>query len=203
MTSIVCTIATIILTTLVSAQQSAEGVRLELRVFDGSTEVTSDATVSMYAAGKRDTPIPITRRNRTLIVDVQPGFYDVQASRARDGRTRAREQVHVMRYPDEGGEHLEVVNFKGGFGVLQFRTFPGGAELRPKKVSLHPAGDHTKDAGKPLSGKNYLIFVVPAGSYDLSIRGGEKAAWMNGIEVLADRTQLTVVGPDAAPPRER
>ncbi len=58
------------------------------------------------------------------------GFYDAQAIREKRGEVaglRWAEQLLVQRYPDEYGRHLEVINFKPGYGALQIRPAPDAA----------------------------------------------------------------------------
>jgi hypothetical protein len=97
----------------------------------------------------------------------------------------------VIRYPDEPGEHLQVVNLKPGFGALQLRP-PANAETWPPSVhpAVYPAGSHGTEAAKPLMSASYVLFVLPAGRYDVMVRRDSDTSWMNDIEVPLDRTRL-------------
>jgi hypothetical protein len=94
-----------------------------------------------------------------------------------------------MPYPDERGHHLEVVNFKSGFGALQIRT---ANDTRPD-VSLHEPGQHDKPVASVVAGSVYALFVVPVGVYDLRVRSPGTGSWHHGIEVPLDRTRLWVL----------
>jgi hypothetical protein len=177
----------------------AQPLVLELRIFLGAEEVTSDTRVTVHRAGERSSPIAqTTARGSRLELTVQAGIYDAQAIREVDGKVaniRWAERLVVMPYPDEGGRHLEVVNFTNGFGALQIRA-PKAAAL--PDVTLFKAGQHNRPAATRLDGPGYMLFVVPAGGYDVQVRSGAKAAWYSDVEVPADRTRLWLV-PEPAP----
>jgi hypothetical protein len=168
-------------------------VTLELRVFNGSEEVTSQTRVTVHRAGERSDPLAQSSAEGGRVqMQVPPGIYDVQAIHEREGRVlniRWAQRLVVMAYPDEHGHHLEVVNFKNGFGALQVR---GGDAPHPD-VALHEAGNRNKPALTPVTGLTYVLFVVPAGVYDLQVRAGPKPVWHSGIEVPLDRTRLWVI----------
>jgi hypothetical protein len=124
---------------------------------------------------------------------VAEGIYDAQAIRESGGEVvsiRWANRLVVMKYPDEGGRHLEVVNFKNGFGALQVRA-PDGSQ---PDVALFPPGSRGKEVAPPVIGQAYALFVVPAGKYDLFVKG-ERASWHAGIDVPLDRTRLWLVPP--------
>lgn len=178
---------------------AASTIELEIRVFDGSDDVTADTRVAVFKAGERETPLarlPLKGGRKTL--DVPEGFYDVQAVREHNGRVltiRWAERLVVMRYPDEGGRHLEVINLRPGYGALQIRAKDGG--LVPP-IAIFADGRRTDDAAaQPLTGHGYALFVVPAGRYDLRVGPPEQPAWHPGIDVPRDRTRLWVVPPAA------
>ncbi len=168
----------------------AASLALELRVFDGPDEVTRESRVAVYRAGDRADPLGRAGASSgTVTFHVPAGFYDVQAIREHDGRVvaiRWAERLVVMAYPDEGGRHLEVINLRSGFGALQVRGRAGGAV---PEVALYAAGVRDKQAAPALAGDGYGLFVVPAGSYDLRVRG-ERQSWHTQIDVPADRTRL-------------
>jgi hypothetical protein len=185
----------------VAFPQEPKALTLELRVFDGAQDVTTDTQLTIFRAGERNTPVARVAPQQALVeLQVAPGLYDVQALQERDGRVaniRWVERIVVVAYPDEAGHHLEVVNFKSTFGALQVRPRPGAL---PPEVALYGAGSHGKPVAARIGGAIYSLFVVPAGTYDLQVRTGEGTAWFPDIEVPLDRTRLWVVpqgSPDA------
>lgn len=174
-----------------SVPQASESapLHLELRVFDGPAEVTGQTRITLHRAGERDAPLAQLAGSVPLRLDVPEGIYDVQAIQERDGEVvniRWANRLVVMPYPDEKGRHLEVVNFRAGYGALQVRAVDG---TRPD-CALYPAGQRTKRVAEPIAGDGYILFVVPAGVYDLEVRGDAKPARHNNIEVPLDRTRL-------------
>ena len=102
-----------------AAPVAAPSLTLELRIFDGIEEVTSQTRVSVYRAGDR-TDVVASRADDTgrIELNVPAGIYDVQAIRERDQRVvkiRWAERLVVMPYPDENGRHLEVINFQSEY----------------------------------------------------------------------------------------
>jgi len=183
--------------TLIAGQPSADAaLTLELRVFNGGEEVTIQTRVAIHPAGDRGRPLVLLEAgHRTLTAGVPPGIYDVQAIRVKDGRVTAirwAERLVVMAYPDESGHHLEVVNFQAGYGALEVRrrdrAFPD--------IQVYAPGDHTRSVASALPGPASLLFVLPAGPYDVLAREGGAPVWHTGVEVPADRTRFWVV-PDA------
>jgi hypothetical protein len=175
-------------------------IELEIRVFDGSEDVTADTRVAVFKAGERETPlarVPLEGGRKAL--DVPEGFYDVQAVRERDGRVvtiRWAERLVVMRYPDEGGRHLEVINLRPGFGALQIRTKEAGPL---PEIALFAEGSRLKPLAPPATGADYALFVVTAGSYDLRIGPTHQPVWQAGIDIPRDRTRLWVLPPSKLP----
>jgi hypothetical protein len=168
-------------------------ITLEVRVFNGTEEVTPHTRLTVHRAGERQVSIPHTRTGDARVeLNVPAGIYDVQAIHERDGRVlniRWANRLVVMPYPDEEGRHLEVINFKNGYGALQVRA-PGGATF---EAAIFEAGKRQKPAGLPFTGGNYALFVLPAGVYDLQVRSGTKLNWQNGLEVPLDGTRLSIV----------
>ena len=168
---------------------------LELRIFNGTVEVTSRTRVTVHRAGDRGQPLAQASGSGSqhgIELQVPEGIYDVQAIEERDGQVvniQWANRLVVMPYPDEGGRHLEVLNFKSGFGALQVRAADGA----PPDVTLHSGGVPEKVLGVPLKGPGYALFVVPAGVYDLTLRRGGKTTRHTGVEVPGDRTRLWVV----------
>ncbi len=116
--------------TALAAQEPAGGpLTLEIRVFNGAEEVTPLTRVTVHRAGERGDPLAQTlSADGRVALLVPAGIYDVQAIHERDGRVkniRWANRLVVMPYPDEQGHHLEVINFKNGFGALQVAAAKG------------------------------------------------------------------------------
>jgi hypothetical protein len=181
------------------AQEAAvpEGaVRAEFRIFDGTEEITAATRLRIMPTGRRDAPTTV-RESRELAAMLSPGIYDVQALRLRQDAIvaiRWAERLVVMHYPDEGGRHLEVINFTPGFGALQVRAARG--PLSAYEVEVFAAGSRGDPAATPVNGGDYKLFVLPAGRYDIRVRHAgapetsQEAHWILDIEVPADRTRL-------------
>jgi hypothetical protein len=168
---------------------------LEVRVFDGIEEVTSQTRVKLHRAGDRASVVAQTNPGLARIeLAIGEGIYDAQTIRERGDEViniRWANRLVVMPYPDEGGHHLEVINFKSGYGALQVRVRDG---VRPD-VALYPSGSRSKEVTPPIAGRTYILFVVPAGKYDIFVKGS-RSTWHPAIEVPQDRTRLWLV-PDA------
>ncbi|HEY7501632.1 MAG TPA: hypothetical protein VH740_24135 [Vicinamibacterales bacterium] len=181
------------LVTALARPNAAESLTLEVRVFNGAEEVTSRTRLTVHRAGDRRESLPHTTTGDGRVQLVVPaGIYDVQAIEERDGRVvniRWANRLVVMPYPDEQGHHLEVINFKNGFGALQVRKRTGGLP----DVALFEPGKRHKPIGGPFAGPSYMLFIVPASTYDLRVRSGEQITWQNGIEVPLDRTRLAII----------
>jgi hypothetical protein len=173
--------------------QGGSGLVLELRVFNGQAEVSSTTRVTVHRAGDRGKPVAVIAGGQAGVeLEVPEGIYDVQAIEERDGSVvniQWANRLVVMPYPDEGGRHLEVLNFQAGFGALQVRGTPGGTP----EVALQTG---SKEAARAIQGQGYILFVVPAGTYDVLVRRGERSVRHSGIEVPRDRTRLWVVPAD-------
>jgi len=172
--------------------QAGSGLVLELRVFNGQAEVSSTTRVTIHRAGDRGKPVAVIAGGQAGVeLEVPEGIYDVQAIEERDGSVvniQWANRLVVMPYPDEGGRHLEVLNFQAGFGALQVRGTPGTPEVALQTGS--------KEAARAIQGQGYILFVVPAGTYDVLVRRGERSVRHSGIEVPRDRTRLWVVPAD-------
>jgi hypothetical protein len=176
-----------------TAGAQGAALTLEIRAFNGAEEVTPHTRLTVHRAGDRNESIPHTRSGdgRTAL-QVPAGIYDVQAIHEREGRVlniRWANRLVVMPYPDEAGHHLEVINFKNGYGALQVR----GKEGARFEVSLYQAGKREKPVASPLVTTSYTLFIVPAGLYDLQVRAQGKTTWMSGLEVPLDRTRLSII----------
>ena len=169
--------------------QSPAPLSLRIRVFSGSDEVTAETRVAVFKAGDRQSRVAESRAGLALDASVAPGSYDAQAIREREGRVVAikwAERLLVMPYPDEAGRHLEVINLQNGYGALEVR----GREPGPLDVAIFASGSRQQEAARPASGPDYVLFVVPAGRYDLRVRSDGQTTWYPDIEVPLDRTRF-------------
>ncbi len=172
-------------------------VKLEVRVFDGTEDVTADSRVKLYPKGQRSSDIPMTPAsgNEPATATVPVGFYDAQAIREKKGEQpsiRWAQQWLVQRYPDEYGRHLEVINYKTGFGALQVRPAPTEAASAKGWTGVaYAAGDQTKEVSKATQAGDDLLFALPSGRYDIKLTLADKSVqWIRDIDVPADRTRL-------------
>lgn len=174
------------------AIQAHSTVRLQIRVFDGTEEVTAETRVTVYRAGERGTPIASSSGRPAFDAAVDPGLYDAQAIRTKDSRVvsiRWAERLVVMPYPDEAGAHLETINFRPNFGALEVK----GAGAVTPRAALFAAGVNDREVSRPIAGPGYLLFVVPADRYDLRVDSGGHVSWHGGIDVPRDRTRFWIV----------
>jgi hypothetical protein len=182
----------LLLLALAIEPHAPQRLTLEIRIFLGPEDVTREARVTLHRAGERGQPVSqIGPGRHSLDIQVPPGTYDAQAVQERDGRViniRWALRLVVMPYPDEGGRHLEVINFTAGYGALQVRAAEGAA----LDLALFGAGERRQPT-RVATAPGYTLFVVPAGQYDVQVRRGSHTIWHNGIEVPLDRTRLWVV----------
>jgi hypothetical protein len=179
---------------LLAAGHALGALTLEVRIFSGTEEVTAETRVTVHRGGERAEPVAQTiARNGRIEMTIAPGIYDLQALRERDGRVlniRWAERLVVMEYPDESGRHLEVINFTNGFGALQVRQ---RGTAGPPDAALYTPMDHDRPVAGQVDGPDYLLFIVPAGTYDVQTRTAGRATWHRAIEVPQDRTRLWFV----------
>jgi hypothetical protein len=159
----------------VPAVQASSPLRLDIRVFDGTTDVTDDTVVSIYDAGTRVTPRRLPQAaNGERQMALPPGQYDLQLIHQDDGRVRAVRWTTLrllVDYPGEHGRHLEVINLRPGFGALQVRRagMPAEDGRVPWSATLHEAG-RREPVLNAVPGDGYLLFVAPPGRYDVEVR---------------------------------
>jgi hypothetical protein len=170
-------------------------IRLQLRVFDGLTEVTRDTRVRLFPAGRRSSPIRLTLgADRAYEAEVPVGLYDVQAVRSRSGSiagVRWVERMLVQQYPDEYGRHLQVVNLRDGFGALQIRPDNGRVSPPGWSAIATPPGVPATESAKARALGPDLLLVVPAGTYDIKVMlPSEEPAWITGLDIPDQRTRL-------------
>jgi hypothetical protein len=179
---------------LLALPPSQELLTLEVRVFDQGREVTADTRVTVHVAGDRGKPVAhAAGRPGGVLMRVPRGIYDAQAIEHRHGRViniRWAERLVVMPYGDEGGHHLQVINFATGYGALQIRS-ASPVHARDSFLLLGPAGLEEYTPVTP--GKHgYVLFVVPAGEYDMRVTRDERVTWHHGIDIPLDRTRFWV-----------
>lgn len=173
-----------------------DSIRTEFRVFDGTTEVSADIRLRVRPSGSSETGRVID--GGQLAVDLPPGIYDVQAVRQQSGQVtnvRWAERLVIMAYPDEGGRHLEVINFAGDYGALQLR-WPQGRAPDPAgvAVTVTRTGEARPTPSRTLHGLGYLLLVLPAGSYDVRVtQPGREPTVLANVEVPADSTRMKVI----------
>ncbi len=178
------------------AQARPGTIRTEFRVFHGTAEVTAEIRLRIRPSGSADAGRLV--EGPPLAVDLPVGLYDVQAVRQRAGEVvdvRWAERLHVMAYPDEGGRHLEVINFTDGYGALQLR-WPDGRSPDPHglAVTATRAGETRAAPARVVHGRGYALLVLPAGAYDVRIaQPGREPVSLTRIEIPADRTRMTVI----------
>jgi hypothetical protein len=176
--------------------QSGPPVRVEFRVFDGANEISAQTRVRIRRSGTTETGTVVDGSDLSL--DLPPGIYDAEAVRQQSGAPvdiRWAEHLVIMQYPDEGGRHLEVINFEKQFGALQLR-WPQGQAPDPAGVgvTIFKMGDAHAIPARALRGLGYLLVVVPADTYDIRItRPGRAPFTLTGVEVPAGGTRMKIL----------
>lgn len=174
----------------------ADLIRTEFRIFDRGTEVTAETRLRIRQSGTLETGSIL--EGPTLSIELPKGIYDVQAIHQKQERVinvKWAERLVIMDYPDEGGRHLEVINFAPGYGALQLR-WPEGQAPDPAGVAItvSRAGESRPMPTRVLQGLGYALLVLPAGTYDVRVtRAGNPPTELTGIEVPADRTRMKVI----------
>ena len=188
-----------LITTAAPSPQSAQSttpIRTEFRVFDGNREVTTQTRLRVRPSGSSEDGRVVD--GGELRLELPPGIYDVQAVRQESGQVvgiRWAERLVVMPYPDEGGRHLEVINFTNSYGALQLR-WPDGQAPDPAgvAVTVSKRSEARPVPARVITGLGYLLLVLPADTYDVRItRTGQDPIVLSGIEVPADRTRMKVL----------
>jgi hypothetical protein len=193
--ALVSSLVTIVAAASPNAQPGA-AIRTEFRVFDGAREVSADTRLRVRPSGSSDEGRVV--EGSELRLDLPPGIYDVQAVRQESGQVvgiRWAERLVIMPYPDEGGRHLEVINFTNSFGALQLR-WPDGRAPDPAgiAVTVSKSGEPRPTPARVITGLGYLLLVLPADTYDVRItRPGQDAILLSGVEVPTDRTRMKVI----------
>ena len=170
-------------------------VRAVFRVFEGTNEITGETRLGVRVSGS-DTDTAVLA-SPPLAVELVPGIYDAQAIHHRDGRVlgvRWAERLVIVTYPDEQGEHLQVINLKPGFGALQL-MIPVHVRPDPAAVTVRATGAAATNT-RVVGGKGYLLVVAPAGSYDLTVALPSGTETLTAVEIPADRTRMRPVGGD-------
>jgi hypothetical protein len=171
----------------------------EVRIFFGSDEITANTRLRIMPTGTRENASTL-QEGRRLIASVTPGIYDVQALRVRSEGIVAikwSERLVLVHYPDEGGRHLEVINFQGSYGALQLRAARGS--IADYDITVFEAGARDTAAGELREGDDYRLVVLKAGVYDIRVRhpatqkDAQDAHWLLNVEVPVDRTRLKLI----------
>ncbi len=177
------------------SQPRQDVVRTEFRVFDGTTEVSADTRLRVRPSGSTETGRILEAG--ALAVDLPAGVYDVQAVRQQSGQAvnvRWAERLVVMAYPDEGGRHLEVINFAEAHGALQLRWADGAPEPSGLGITVTRDGESKAVAPRAVHGPGYALLVLPAGIYDVRVvRAGREPVVLSKVEVPVDRTRMKLV----------
>lgn len=177
-------------------QPRIETIRTEFRVFDGVTDVSTETRLRVRPSGSTETGRIL--EGGPLAADLPAGIYDVQAVRQQSGQVvsvRWAERLVIMAYPDEGGRHLEVINFADQHGALQLR-WPEGQAPDPAGVAVTVTkdGESRPTHARTIHGLGYALLVLPAGTYDVRIaRPGKEPFVLSKIEVPADRTRMKII----------
>jgi hypothetical protein len=195
---VVASIATAAVAVAQKVPQTTPGppIRVEFRIFEGTSDVTAVTRLRVRPSGTDDTGQVV--EGTDLTIDLPAGLYDAQAVRQESGHVvsvRWAERLVIMPYPDEGGRHLEVINFTNQFGALQLR-WPEGQAPDPAgvAVTISKTGDARPMPTRVLHGLGYLLLVVPADTYDVRIiRPGKAPLSLASIEIPADRTRMKVI----------
>lgn len=184
-----------------STAGTAEPVLAAFRVFNGTDEVSAETRVRIRVSGSEDEEGGLVLNGPALTAELAPGIYDAQAIHHRKGRVvsvRWAERLVIVRYPDEGSEHLEVINFVPGFGALQLRL-PPGAKVDPSILTVRPVEDGDAARVRVHAGDDYLLVVAPAGTYALTLALPTGPATLPMVEIPGDRTRMRLVGDAGAP----
>ena len=117
-----------------AARQAAPpgaAIRTEFRVFDGASEVTGDTRLRVRPSGSSETGQSSKAATSRSIC--RPASTTCRPSGRRADRSWASagpSSSSIMPYPDEGGRHLEVINFTNQFGALQLSGRTGRRRIR-------------------------------------------------------------------------
>ncbi|BCS32747.1 hypothetical protein TBR22_A19690 [Luteitalea sp. TBR-22] len=174
------------LTLCLAALQGVAPLRLDLRVFRGTVEVTRDTAVTVYPTGVRTGGVaaplvPSGERRATLAA----GQYDLQLLQQRDGAVSGIAWTTLrllVDYPGEGGHHLEVINFDKTYGAVQVRHAGAGWSVR----LLRRDG---AEVARGVPGDGYQLLVAPAGTYDIAIVGPQPGR-IHDVEVKPNLTAV-------------
>jgi len=179
-----------------AARQAPEPVRTVFRIFSGTDEVTAATRVRVRVSGTTEEEGGIVLNGPALAAELAPGIYDAQAIHHRRGRVlnvRWAERLVIVRYPDEGEEHLEVINFLPNFGALQLRL-PPRTRADPAIVTILGQDGAGADRARVYPGSDYLLVVAPAGTYTVTLSLPTGPATLPPVEIPADRTRMRVLG---------
>lgn len=171
-------------------------LRLDIRVFDGTTEITGETVVSVFEAGSRANARRVPRApGGERQITLPSGQYDVQLVHQDEGRVRGVRWTSLrllVAYAGEHGRHLEVLNMKRGMGALQVRRT--GTTAEEGRVSwtatLHPP-DGGAPVGSSIAGDGYALFVARPGRYDVQVRTADgQTHWIRDARIHEDLTYV-------------
>ena len=182
----------------VAFAQSTGPVELLVRVFDGIEDVTTHCRITVYSADTREVPLrPDLRPSTGHHIEVEPGLYDLQITRRDPGGTVQidwAEHLSVLRYPDEAGRHVEIINLQPAFGALLVQPPVAWLKTDPGwRVSAFLHGGVGRAGFEPAGGTDDRLFILPAGRYDLVAAHGSTEITVTDIEVPAQRTRLKLL----------
>lgn len=173
--------------------QPDTAITVQVYVFNGPVEVTTQTRLAVHQAGDRSQPVVRTDGGASPVeMALFPGLYDVQATHL-EGRRVLNIQwalrLVVMPYPDEHGRHLEVINLQNGYGALEIQA----ESDRLPPVDLHQLGDRRTPLPVAVTTPDYLLYVLPGGAYDLRTGTGTREVWRVGLDIPIGRTRLYIV----------
>lgn len=173
--------------------QSAPPLALDVRVFRGSTEVTRETKVTVFAAGSRTNghDVPLTASGERQL-PLQAGQYDLQLVQHQDGKVGGIAWTTLrllVGYPGENGRHLEVLNFDKSWGAVQLRD-AGATGARAPAWTARLLRKDGAEVARSVAGSGYLLLVAPAGTYDIAIAKPGTPVRMHDVEVKANLTSV-------------
>jgi hypothetical protein len=173
--------------------QTAPPLSLDIRVFNGASDVTRDTTVTIFAAGTRTDgrPVPYLPNGERQL-PLPAGQYDLQLVRHVDGKVSgiAWSTLRLLvAYPGEAGRHLEVVNFAKEWGALQVRP-ERQSQAAATAWSSRLLRKDGSEVTRGVAGSGYQVIVAPAGAYDLVVEGPGLSPHRQAVEVKANLTYV-------------
>lgn len=183
---------------------------LEVRVFDGAKEVSSECRVIVYPSGER---AKAQTASAPLHWTLPPGRYDAEGVLAHESvveKVKGAIGWTLQPYPDEQDSHLEVINFQSGYGAVKIvpvreRVMAAAqAEasvdfsrlLIPVSRGQSASPASSRFDGTIVRGSSYWLLVAPAGRYPVTVKpvgGGENTVIRREVDVVAERIRVQQV----------